>query len=295
LIGLGIMVERTSVRTQFLIFTLFGDYILPRGGTVWTSSLLSMLDLLGVSERAARVTLSRMARKGWLTRRKEGRRAQYSLTPRGWALLKQGEQRIFEPLFTDWDGLWHLVVYSLPEKKRHQRRLLRQWLIWLGFGQLTFNTWISAHNRRAEVKNVCRELSVQDSVATFSAMHLGPSLDQDLVRRCWDLTKLESQYREFINRFEPEYQECQSNGSLPAEACFVRRFWLTHSFQSFPRNDPNLPTVLLPPDWIGFKGRQLFEAYRRLLEAASDQFVDEVLSRDGAAASVERSRSPSAV
>ncbi len=289
------MIERTSVRTQFLIFTLFGDYILPRGGTVWTFSLLSMLERLGVSERAARVTLSRMARKGWLTRQKEGRRARYSLTPRGWALLKQGEQRIFEPPLDNWDGLWHIVVYSLPEKKRHLRRLLRQWLVWLGFGQLTFNTWISPHNRKAEVKNVCSELDVQKYVATFSAMHVGPTRDQDLVQRCWDLTKLESRYQEFIKRFEPEYQACQANGGLSPETCFVRRFWLTHSFQSFPRDDPNLPTVLLPPDWIGFRARQLFETYRRLLEAPSDRFVDEVLNRDGAAASVERSRSPSAV
>lgn len=285
--------ERTAVRTQFLIFTLFGDYILPRGGTVWTSSLLSMLDLLGVSERAARVTLSRMARKGWLTKRKEGRRAQYSLTPRGWALLKQGEQRIFEPPLENWDGLWHIVVYSLPEKKRHLRRLLRQWLIWLGFGQLTFSTWISPHNRKAEVKSVCSDLGVQDYVATFSAMHLGPALDQDLVRRCWDLTRLESQYREFIARFEPEYRECRSNGSLSPQDCFVRRFWLTHHFQSFPRNDPNLPTVLLPADWIGFKARQLFEAYRHLLEASSNQFVDEVLSGERTVPSPQRSRLPS--
>ena len=53
-----------SVRTQFLIFTLFGEFILPRGGSIWTSSLIRLLDQLGVGERAARLTLSRMASKG---------------------------------------------------------------------------------------------------------------------------------------------------------------------------------------------------------------------------------------
>jgi phenylacetic acid degradation operon negative regulatory protein len=73
---------------------------------------------LDVSEHAARNTLSRMSRKGWLVARKDGRRSQYSLTPRGWSLLVQGEKRIFEPPFREWDGMWHIVVFSLPEKKR---------------------------------------------------------------------------------------------------------------------------------------------------------------------------------
>ena len=54
--------QTPSIRTQFLVFTLFGEYILPRGGSIWTSSLLSLLERLDVSERAARNTLSRMSR-----------------------------------------------------------------------------------------------------------------------------------------------------------------------------------------------------------------------------------------
>ncbi len=275
------MVDRPSVRTQFLVFTLFGEYLLPRGGAVWTSSLLSLLELLGVSERAARTTLSRMALKGWLAAKKQGRRSQYSLTPRGWSLLKQGEQRIFEPPFSDWNGLWQVVVYSLPEDKRRLRHALRQRLAWFGFGPLASSTWVSPHDRRMEVKNVCAELGVQEYVDIFSGMHLGPSQDKNMAQRCWDLPDLESHYREFISRFENEYHECQNNGGLTPEACFARRFWLMYYFQSFPRKDPNLPTLLLPTDWIGFQARGLFDGYRRLLEPSSDQFVDDIMGGEG--------------
>src|SRR5258706_14832706 len=89
--------ETPNVRTQFLIFTLFGDYILPRGGAIWASSLLALLDLLGVSERAARSALSRMASRGWLIARKQGRRSQYSLTAQGRLLLARSQRRMFEP------------------------------------------------------------------------------------------------------------------------------------------------------------------------------------------------------
>jgi phenylacetic acid degradation operon negative regulatory protein len=97
-------VERPSARAQFLILTLFGDYILPRGGEIWTSSLLALLDLLGVGERAARSALSRMSGRGWLLARKQGRRSQYSLTGQGRALLEHGARRLFEPPLAEWDG-----------------------------------------------------------------------------------------------------------------------------------------------------------------------------------------------
>ena len=276
--------ERPAVRTQFLVFTLFGDYVLPRGGTIWTSNLLSLLELLDVSERAARSTLSRMSRKGWLTADKQGRRSRYSLTTRGWMLLTQGEQRIFEPVFTEWDGLWHMAVYSLPEKKRRLRHSLRQGLTWIGFGSLAPGTWISPHNRKVEVKNLCADLGIQKYVEVFSGTHLGFSKDQDLVKQCWDLDDLARQYRDFIKRYRSEYQACrgETDGQvkIPPEECFVRRFWLTHDFQSFPLKDPNLPTALLPADWIGYEGRRLFDDYRRLLEAPANSFVDKVVGKE---------------
>src|SRR5690348_16070246 len=104
-------VEAPGARAQFLIFTLFGDYDLQRGGTIWTSHLLCLLDRLGVGERAARSALSRMTRRGWLVARKQGRQSQYSLTAPGRSLLEHGQRRIFEPPLAGWDGCWHLVAY----------------------------------------------------------------------------------------------------------------------------------------------------------------------------------------
>jgi phenylacetic acid degradation operon negative regulatory protein len=271
--------ERPPVRTQFLVFTLFGDYVVPRGGTIWTSSLIDLLELLDVSERAARSTLSRMARKGWISASKHGRRSQYSLTARGWMLITQGEQRIFEPAFSNWDGLWHLVVYSLPERKRRLRHSLRKGLAWLGYGSLAPGTWISPHSRKVEVKNLCNDLGVNKYVEIFSGTHLGLTMDREMVQRCWDLNDLAKQYHKFIARYEKGYLECKNGAEVPSDACFVRRFWLTHDFQSFPLTDPNLPISLLAPDWIGFKARGMFDDYRRMLEARANAFVDKVVGK----------------
>lgn len=274
--------ERPSVRTQFLIFTLFGEFILARGGSIWTSSLLSLLSHLDVGEHAARIALSRMSRKGWLATRKEGRRSQYSLTPRGWALLVQGEKRIFEPPLKEWNGMWNVVIFSAPEKKRSLRHAFRSQLPWLGFGQLASNTWVSPHDRKAEVNALCSELDIQDRVEMFSGIHLGLSEDQQLVQRCWNLPLLATQYKEFIAKFEKQYLACRNNGKFTPtlDECFVQRFWLMHHFQNFPRVDPNLPAALLPPDWIGFRARQLFDDYHGILEKPANEFVDKIVSAE---------------
>lgn len=278
-------IENPPVRTQFLIFTLFGDFIWKRGGKIWTSSLLYLMKRLGMSERAVRSALSRMTLKGWLSTQKHGRRSQYSLTDEGLALMERGQQRIFSSEFTDWDHRWHLVVYSLPEKKRDIRHALRTQLSWLGFGSLAPGTWISPHHPTVNLENMFSELNVEQYVELFTGVFLGPSNAKELTNRCWDLEGLASQYEEFIQQFQDDYDKCldviNKGQSLNLEDCFIRRFWLTHNFQSFPMKDPNLPTELLPSDWIGNKARVFFEDYHNLLGEYAGQFVDDVMLGNG--------------
>lgn len=277
--------ESRPIRTQFLIFTLLGDYIVHRGGKIWTSSLLHLMGQLGVGERTVRSTLSRMSRKGWIAGKKYGRRSQYSVTPYGSVLLEKGRQRIFEPIITDWDGKWHLVMYSLPEEKRRRRHALRTRLTWLGFGRLSPGAWISPHNRREELDIVLADLAIEPYVDQFSSIYMGPSKAQDLVDRCWELGALEEQYADFIRRYQPEYidyKEQDKNGqsSLSQQDSFLRRFWLTHEFQYFPLKDPNLPASLVSPDWNGLTARELVSNFRQLLEAPADEYVNDVMSSD---------------
>jgi phenylacetic acid degradation operon negative regulatory protein len=276
--------ESRPVQTQFQIFTFFGDYVLERGSTIWTSSLLQLMGLLDVSERALRSALSRMTRKGWLTSEKQGRMSQYKLTAKGRALLVRGGERIFEPIFTDWDNCWQVVVYSLPEDQRDKRHVLRKQLNWLGFGRLAPGTWCSPHNRQLWLEELFTELEIKPYVDVFIGSYSGPSSPQQLVKRCWDLDTLAVQYEAFTARYEPEYNECRNavaeGRPLSPQECFIRRFWLTHEFTTFPFTDPNLPATLLPADWIGSKARQLFHDYRRLLGEQANEFVSKVMTME---------------
>ncbi len=275
------MSDRPSIRTQILIFTLFGEYIVPRGGGAWTAGLLDLLRVLDVSERAARSTLSRMSQKGWLRSRRRGRHSRYEIRPAGLRIVRGGEVRIFEPRRQSWDGLWHIVVYSIPEGKRRLRSRLRTRLGWLGFGRLAPGTWLSPSDRRREVEADLEDLGARPYAVCFSRSRPHLISNEEIVERCWDLKALNREYARFLKRFEPALDQARAAGEsgrplTPAE-CFRRRFWLTLAYGQFPRRDPNLPPPLLPADWLGTRAAEVFLSYHRLLRDASEAFVTETL------------------
>jgi len=269
--------------SQDLIFTLYGDYIRHRDGEAWTGSLIELLGLFGLSEQAVRSTLSRMSQKGWLESRRIGRYSFYSQTPRFLELLEEGARRIFQPRRDPWDGRWHLLIYTIPESKRHLRRRLRERLLWLGFGSLNQATWISTRDLRTEVEQVVDTLNVRPYVEFFTAEHQGFASDEEIVARCWNLEELNDYYADFIANYELPFQKYQAQSkagnSLDPQECFVQRFMLIHEFRFSPYVDPNLPLELLPNDWLGEKATRLFQQYHDLLVERAEAFVDLVLAK----------------
>jgi phenylacetic acid degradation operon negative regulatory protein len=275
------MTERPPIRTQILVFTLFGEYI-PRGGKAWTKTILSLLELLEVSERAGRSTLSRMRKNGWLVARRNGRYSKYALTKRGMRVVTEGEARIFEPRRTDWNGMWHMVVYSIPEGKRRIRADLRRRLGWMGFGRLAPGTWISPNNPQSDIQDMLEDIGAADHAICFSDMKLKFSSEGEIVQRCWNLAELNKDYSAFIEKYEPVYhsfQKAYKRGKpFPPSECFRLRFWITLEYAQFPRRDPNLPNALLEPDWLGTRATELFFEFHEVLKQPSERYVREVLN-----------------
>src|ERR1700712_3128590 len=82
-----------SARGQ--LFTVLGEFVLPGGGTAWTSSFIDVFARLGVEEKAIRQALMRTAADGWLVSERVGRRTRWTLTPSAHRLLVAGTERIY--------------------------------------------------------------------------------------------------------------------------------------------------------------------------------------------------------
>lgn len=269
------------MRTQFLIFNLFGDYVFPRDAAVWTSGLLEVMAELGVSERAVRSTLSRMKGQGWFQTRRDGRHSAYQLTPKGTSLLEEGSRRLFGPRQANWDGCWHLVIYSLPQELRSLRRHLRTRLSWMGYGMLLPGIMVAANSRREEVEALILELEVGEYVHFFTKSHLEMMDSHEIVTRCWDLPDINRRYARFIRRHKTDldiwWHRHSMGDGLPPDESFSHRFWVTYEYSAFPREDPNLPDELLSSDWLGDAAAAVLAEYRDLLREPAEGFIESKL------------------
>ncbi len=262
------------------MLTLYGDYVLHRGGEIGIGSLVTLLGNFGLSEQAIRSAVSRMCRSGLLKVRRTKRKSYYSLTAEGHSLLIEGAQRIFQRKNSHWDGNWNIVTYSIPESLRQARDRLRLELGLMGYGPLSEATWISPYDLTREVKSLLKRLNIEEYVHIFSARHQGGTDPAELVSRCWDLGKIHRMYADFLAQYSPKLEEhrkrLQAGETIEPSECFVARFNLIHEYRKLPFYDPDLPLELLPDNWLRPQAAALFDEYHGLLTEKANEYFDSV-------------------
>jgi phenylacetic acid degradation operon negative regulatory protein len=262
------------------MLTLYGDYVLHRGGEIGIGSLVTLLGNFGLSEQAIRSAVSRMCRSGLLKVRRTKRKSYYSLTREGQNLLTEGAQRIFQRKNSHWDGKWNIVTYSIPESLRQARDRLRLELGWMGYGPLSEATWISPYDQTREVKSLLEMLKIEEYVHIFNARHQGATDPSELVSRCWDLGEIHRMYADFLADYRPKLDEhrqrLEAGETIEPSECFVARFNLIHEYRKLPFFDPDLPLELLPGNWLRPQAAALFDEYHGLLTEKANEYFDSV-------------------
>ena len=246
-----------------LLFTVLGEFVLPSGGSAWTSAFIEVFGRLGVEEKAIRQALARTGADGWITPERHGRRTRWLLTPAGIRLLTEGTERIyaFASSQRDWDGSWLLVLARVAESDRSARHLLRTRLSWAGLGSPAPGIWITTRTERlAEAEDVLRQAGVTDR-QIFTAEHRGGDLET-LVAQAWDLAGIEKEYEEFLAEFASSHAVLAQGDDPPAPGAdpLTRLIELVHAWRRFPSIDPGLPARLLPAGWSGARAAELFAA-----------------------------------
>lgn len=262
------------------MLTLYGDYVLHRGGEIGIGSLIRLLGNFGLSEQAIRSAVSRMCRSGLLKAKRTNRKSYYSLTSEGHSLLTEGAQRIFQRKESHWDGNWNIVTYSIPESMRQARDRLRLELGWMGYGAIGEATWISPYDLTTEVKNLLQRLNIEEYVHIFSAQHQGGIDPMKIVSHCWDLGKIHQKYADFLTEYRPKLEghlkRLQAGETIEPSECFVARFNLIHEYRKLPFLDPDLPQELLPENWLRPQAAALFHEYHGLLTEKANEYFDSV-------------------
>ena len=265
------------MKPRSIVFDLFGDYLRYAGGEVRLQALTELLDCFGVGESTVRVVMARLRKEGWFDTRREGRETVYALNDRSWQLLDEGRSRIFDRAREPWNGVWHMVIYTVPESGRAVRDQIRKELAWLGFGPLAASTWLSPHDRLTQVQEwFADEPSVR--LDFLQCRSTGLPVDREMATRCWDLDALNRDYRELMRSHQrrmPAYRA----GRLAASDAVVERTRLIYDYRKFPFRDPDLPLELLPAGWVGRQAHDLFLEAHELLRLPAEGFVSDVVGR----------------
>lgn len=265
--------ERQVTRPNSFVFTLYGDLVHRHlsDGALWIGSLIALMASFGLSEAAVRQAVSRMSRQGWLSSKKAGNRAYYTVTERGRRRIEGLSPRIYGPV-VEWDGRWRMLAYGVTEGERERRDRLRKELTVLGWAPLSSSTWVSPSDALDDVRDIAAAAGLLGSIDLFEAEYRGPGSDRELLQKCWDLDAIAAAYGTFIRAYEPRLALERRTAPLSDEAAFVERLWLVHDYRKFTYIDPGLPSTLLPAHWPGTTAAALFREYYAAIDRKSLRF-----------------------
>jgi phenylacetic acid degradation operon negative regulatory protein len=253
--------KREPSRTGSIVITVFGDAIVPRGGSVWLGTLLEFFKKLDIDAGVVRTAMSRLASDGWLERNKVGRNSFYRLAGKGRQTFDIATRHIYDPPLSDWTGRFELLLIGSSGDRDASREALKN----AGFGSPLAGVWIAPSGAPVP-EEAARAIRLEVSAEDDSARRL--------LSESWPLERTADAYLKFMKTFEPLRGWIGRRESIADADAFTARILLIHHYRRVVLRDPLLPTALLPADWPGRVARKLCgEIYRGLLPA-SEQWLD---------------------
>jgi phenylacetic acid degradation operon negative regulatory protein len=253
--------KREPSRTGSIIITMFGDAIVPRGGSVALATLLEFFETLAIDATVVRTAMSRLTADGWFERNKVGRNSFYRLVQKGRLTFDIATRHIYDPPPPDWTGRFELLLIGNAEDRDASREALKN----AGFGSPVPGVWVAPSG-------------VPIPEAASRAIRLEVSAEDDSGRRLlaesWPLERTADAYLKFMKTFEPLRTFIERREKLGDADAFTARMLLIHHYRRVVLRDPLLPVALLPKNWPGRAARELCgEIYRALL-SPSEQWLD---------------------
>jgi phenylacetic acid degradation operon negative regulatory protein len=249
------------VRAWSLIVTLYGDAIVPRGGSLWLGSLSEIMALFRIDAGHVRTAMSRLTADGWLTRARIGRNSYYQLSKQAEASFAAATRRIY---FTDEPPFDGRLRIALIGPGVDDRSAVRPALAAAGFAALSPTAYVGVTD------------PPPDLAATPGVFVLRAAADDSrkVAEAAWRSRALDVEYRRFLDRFDPLAQALDTEQPLDGADALVARTLLIHYFRRVVLRDPGLPAGLLPGGWPGMQARALAARLYRRLVPPSERWLD---------------------
>src|SRR4051812_5200413 len=254
--------KREPSRTGSIVITVFGDAIVPRGGSVWLGTPPEFFTALDIDSSVVRTAMSRLTADGWFERTKVGRNSFYRLVKRERQTFDIATRHIYGAPASDWTGRFELLLIGNGSHRDAAREALKN----AGFGSPLPGVWVAPSG-----------VPIPEEAA--SAIRLEVSAEDDSGRRLlsesWPLHRTADAYLKFMKTFEPLRGWIDRGERLSDVDAFTARILLIHHYRRVVLRDPLLPGALLPADWPGRAARELCGRIYRALLPASERWLDQ--------------------
>ncbi|MFN3844565.1 MAG: PaaX family transcriptional regulator C-terminal domain-containing protein [Paracoccaceae bacterium] len=229
------------------IVTIYGDAVVPRGGTLWTGTLIDLCARVGINESLVRTAVSRLVGASQLVGARLGRRSFYRLAPSAIEAFLEAAELLYGP---DRPASGWQIIHDptlKPEDARRRR-----------MGHMDGSVFVRPDRGQA----------IPPGALAFRAQTMLPAAS---LAGYWDLTTLREGYIRFLDLFLP-FEGVDVRKMTDADA-LILRLLLVHAYRIVLLRDPRLPPEHLPADWNGVEARRLFRSLYLALTPAAHRFV----------------------
>lgn len=253
--------RRKPVRAGSLIITLYGDAIVPRGGSLSLGNITDIMALFGIDSGHVRTAISRLTSEKWLERKKVGRNTFYRLSKHGEGEFAKATQRIYFAKISAAAKSIRLALLNGETSGRAEQRRKLEAAGYAAFNALTYVSPAAAEDKLKNVKGL-RTLDVPVSGDTT-----------EILRSAFNLEELANRYRGFIALFRPLRDALAKGTTLDDTEALIVRLLLIQEFRRIVLRDPALPHGMIPA-WPGEAARALAADIYGKVVKGSERYLD---------------------
>jgi len=156
----------------------------------------------------------------------------------------------------EWDGVWRIISYEIPERKRHLRDRLRREMRGWGLGPWHRSFWMTAHPVIGPLRDLVYGREEEQYIQAFESTHMFGDIDT-MVEKVWGRSKLEEMYK---NLFKEWHMVLSKD-----EEKLVKMKQVVYSYIRILKDDPGLPPSLVGKKWISVEAFSIFKEIRGIL------------------------------
>lgn len=242
--SIAALAQDMRLNAAAFIVTIYGDVVVPRGGVLWTGTLIALCAGVGINESLVRTAVSRLVAADRLEGERIGRRSYYRLRRSALAEFMQAADLLYGP---DRPAQGWQILHA-PDLRPEEAQRLR-------LGHMGGPVFLRPDRGQA----------LPRGTVAFHAEALTPDA---ALSQFWDLTALRDGYAGFMALFDRLNPDALSG----AEA-LTARLLLVHAYRFVLLRDPRLPAAHLPADWNAPEARALFCRLYLALTPAAESYV----------------------